>query len=128
MRDNHEGMPEFINAFEDDSNYFLRVKVTLGSESKSYQFGVSRSGYLATKRMFQSRPFDMMPGLKYRYFYAGSSKIWESQLHEMTVRIEQGKDATSMVFEVPKDLHANLLWFKRLESFTEASYLEVTEA
>ncbi len=127
MRDNHDGMPEFIDVFEEDGHYFLRVKVTLDSESRSYQFGVSKNGYLSMKRMFQSRPFDMMPGLKYRYFYAGSSKIWESQLHEMSVRIEQAKDATSKVFQVPKDLHANLLWFKRLESFTDASYLEIEE-
>jgi len=43
----------------------------------------------------------------------------------MTVRIEQGRDATTMEFEIPKELHANLLWFSQLKDADEARYLEI---
>lgn len=42
----------------------------------------------------------------------------------MNVRIELNKDATKAEIEIPKTLHANLLWFDRLKSFDEALYLE----
>ena len=69
MRDNHKGMPEIIDAFEKDEHYFAVVEVEIDDVFKKFQFGVSRDGYLALKRALQLRPFDKMPGLKYRYFY-----------------------------------------------------------
>ena len=42
----------------------------------------------------------------------------------MNVRIELNQDSTKKEIEIPKDLHANLLWFDRLKSFDEALYLE----
>jgi len=121
MRDNHKGMPEIIDAFEEDDHYFAVLGVGIDDVFKKFQFGVSRDGYLALKRVLQLRPLDMMPGLKYRYFYSGS---WGSDKYKMSVRIELDQDSTKNEIEIPKDLHANLLWFDRLKSFDEALYLE----
>jgi len=121
MRDNHDGMMEFINAFEKDGHYFAIVEL----ESKKFQFGVSRAGYRVLKRVLQARPFDQMPGLKYRYFYSGSQKIALTEHYSMQVRIELYQDATQGQFDIPKDLHANLLWFRRLENIEDATYLEI---
>ena len=68
----------------------------------------------------------MMPGLEYRYFYAGSSKRPPEERYTMSVRIELDKDAKQKEFDIPKDLHGNLLWFQRLDSLAEAEHLELT--
>jgi hypothetical protein len=121
MRDNHEGMIEFVDAFEQDGRYFAVVELKL----KRFQFGISRPGYLALKKTRQLRPFDLMPGLKYRYFYASSQRKLGDDEFSMNVRIELDRDATSKELAIPKDLHANLLWFSRLENIADAEYLEI---
>jgi hypothetical protein len=121
MRDNHAGMPEIIDAFQIDIHYFAVVEIEIERVFKKFQFGVSREGCLALRRTLQLRPFDLMPGLHYRYFYSGSGG---SEKYKMNVRIELNKDATKAEIEIPKTLHANLLWFDRLKSFDEALYLE----
>jgi len=45
----------------------------------------------------------------------------------MFVRIELGRDGTTKEFEIPKDLHANLLWFSQLENSDDAKYLEIDD-
>lgn len=121
MRDNHDGMLEFIDAYEKDEHFFAVVEF----RSKKYQFGVSRHSYQILKRVMQLRPFDMMPGRKYRYFYAGSQRKLGDDAFSMEVRIELDRDATKKVLAVPKDLHTNLLWFARLENTADAEYLEI---
>jgi hypothetical protein len=127
MRDNHEGMPELIRAFEKDGHYFLIIEIDWEHQKKRYQFGVLRKNYLILQRILETRTFDMMPGLKYRYFYAGSSHPLDLSSASMFVRIELGRDATIREFEIPKDLHANLLWFTQLKSIEDARYLEIAD-
>lgn len=123
MRDNHEGMIELSDAFERDGHFFVVIE----KESRKFQFGVSRNGYLAIRRAIQIRPFDAMPGLKYRYFYAGSQRRKAgTEDYSMSVRIELNRDASKVTIDIPKDLHANLLWFDRLEDLGEADYLKMT--
>jgi hypothetical protein len=122
MRDNHEGILEFIDAFERDEHYFAIIE----HQSRRLKFGVSRAGYRAIRKAMQLRPFDMMPGLKYRHFYAGSQKTAHAEKYWMEVRTELGRDATKERIDIPKDLHANLLWFQRLQNLDDAAYLENT--
>lgn len=125
MRDNHEGKPEFIRGPEKDGHYFVIIEIHWASQKKRYQFGVSRKSYLVMQRVLQTRTFDTMPGLKYRYFYARSSHPLDFTTASMFVRIELGRDATTKEFEIPKELHANLLWFSRLSNPEDATYLEM---
>jgi len=124
MRDNHDGMLELIRAFEKDSHYFAIVEKDWGLETRTYQLGVSRKAYLVLQRIFQTRTFDMMPGLQYRYFYAGSCRPLDSKTDLVFVRIELGRNSKTKQFEIPKELHANLLWFSQLENAYDAAYLE----
>jgi hypothetical protein len=125
MRDNHTGMPELLEVFEKSAHYFARIEIVRGDQTKRFQFGVSRVGYLALKRTLQERPFDRMPGLKYRYFYISSQRPYLADEYVMFVRVELGRDATKVEITIPKDLHSNLLWFSRLLSLDDAAYLEV---
>jgi len=121
MLDNHEGMIEFISAFEKDEHYFAIVE----HRSRKFQFGVSRAGYKAIRKAMQFRPFDTMPGPKYRCFYSGSYKTVGPEAYRMEVRVELLRDAAKEQIDIPKDLHANLLWFQRLANIEDAAYLEI---
>ena len=121
MRDNHEGMIEFIDAFEKDGQYFG----VIDHKSKRYQFGITPPGYRALRKAMQIRKFDMMPGLKYRYFYVSSQKVAPEEYYWMEVRVELGRDATKERIDIPKELHANLLWMARLKNVADAHHLVI---
>lgn len=124
MRDNHEKMPEIIDASEGENYYLGVVEIEIDGIYRKFQFGVTRNSYLALKKILQLRPFDMMPGLKYRYFFAGSyHKIMDSADCGMDIRVEQDRNAAKKEVIVPKDLLANLIWFSKLASFDEAAHL-----
>ncbi len=93
MRDNHKGMPEIVDTFVDaDGIHNGIVAIEIDSEIKKFRFGVSLASYHALKRILQLRPFDTMPGLKHRYFYAGSCRKLESANYEVAIRVEQGSN------------------------------------
>lgn len=122
MRDDHEGMPEIIDAFEMDGQYFGIVGVEISGESRKFGFGISQAGYRALKRVLQLRPFDSLPGLKHRYYFAAVYRKAQGSL-EMQVRVEQGKNGKQLAAHAPKDLIANLKWFMELKDFSEAAHL-----
>lgn len=124
MRDNHEGMPEIIDAFEKRGQYFGIVGIQVLSESKQFQFGISSDGYRALRKILQLRPFDTMPGVKQRYFFAGSyGTIPSSSEFRTDVRVEQSREGKNVEVRVPKDLLSNLVWFATMEDFGEAAHL-----
>ncbi len=124
MRDNHKGMPEIVDAFIDEKEQYTGVvAIEINDQIQKFGFNVSPAGYRVLKRVLQLRPFDLMPGLKYRYFYVGSYRKLELPNCEITIRVEQGKDGKEFVVEAPMQLLQNLIWFQGLESFSEAAHL-----
>jgi len=124
MRDNHDGMPELLGAYEHDGHFFGAVAVTLGSECRHFEFGLPRSDYTALQRILQSRPFDQLPGLRYRYFISFAiSRIPGTERAEVSIRVEQGRTSRHFDYEVPFSLASNLLWFARLKDFAAASHI-----
>ena len=126
-RDNHEGMPQIIDAFEKEGLYFGVGEITLGKICKQFQFGVSLDGYRALRIILQLRQFNAMPGLKHRHFFALSyGEISDSSDYKVGIRIEQGKNGRKIEARVPKDLLANLVWwvwFSQIKDFAEAAHL-----
>ena len=133
MRDNHEGMPEIVDAFKDDEQHFGVFAVEIGGITKKFHFGVTRQGYLTLKKVLQLRPFDMMPGLKHQYFYAGGSfRLLDTETLELgdceiAIRVEQGKNGKTVSLEAPKELMQNLNWAKQLKDFSETAHLREVE-
>jgi hypothetical protein len=125
MRDNHEGMPEILDAFEKDGHYFSIVRLEHNGQERRFRFGVSHHGYLALKRVFELRPFSTMPGLVCRYFFVPSYCRLDESHMMMTVRVEQGRDGKQMEIEAPRDLVANLKWFIELDDWQKAEHLHV---
>ena len=126
MRDNHEGYPEIVRAYERDGQYFGAVRLDRSGETATVEFGVSAAGYSALKRILSARPFDSLPGVPYRHFFCGSytSSKPGQDVFAFAIRVEQGETAKNVQFEGPKTLLASLLWFQRLESLGETSALK----
>src|SRR5882672_10160498 len=128
MRDSHQGMPEIINAFEQDAQYFGVVRIERDGVAKQFQFGVSISGYWALKRILQLRPFDLMPGIKQRYFFVQEYvRLSGSPDVNADIRVEQHRDGRQVEVRMPRDLHSNLLWFCEIKTFDEAAHLMEVE-
>ena len=124
MRDTHAGMPEFFEAFQEQEEYFGILGLSIDGNTRVFQFGVTRKGYLTLKRILQTRPFNQMPGLIHQYFLVGSShSLDELEEHFIHVRVEQGRDAKNIKFQAPEELTANLQWFKEIKDFDEARHL-----
>ena len=95
MRDNHDGYPELLDAYERDGLYFGAVRVTIAGEAAAFEFGVEQRGYVSLKQILQTRPFD--PLGKHRYFFKGnfSKREPDSDTVSFGVRIEQGVNGKS---------------------------------
>jgi hypothetical protein len=125
MRDNHEGLPEILGAFQEGENYFALVQLERLGEQRCFRFGVSQDGYLAIRRALQLRPFDQMPGVQSRYFFVPAVRRLESGRVMLTVRVEQGRDGKQVETESSRDLVANLMWFYELDDWSKAKHLVV---
>lgn len=126
MRDNHEGYVEIVNAYEREGQYLGAIRVNHLGEPRSLEFGVSQAGYYALRRILNLRPFDSMPGVRYRFFFTGGyGKVLSAGTDpfEMHMRVEQGCRAEGLTVQGPKDLLANLLWFMQLKSPDETVHL-----
>jgi hypothetical protein len=126
MRDNPEGYLELRDAYERDGLYFGVVRVHTPSDTASLEFGVEREGYLALRRIFESRPFGSMPGVKHRFYFTGSHSA-EKLAHqpvEIGIRIEEGMNGKSLYFSCPLPLAKNLKWFLYLKDLQEATALK----
>ena len=123
MRDSHNGMPEIIAGFERDGLHFGAVRLLLEDELVSVEFGLDETGYVAIRRILQSRPFGVT-GMSYKYFFAKSYSRVGSETVRFSVRVESGKDAKQFEFDGPAALVANLLWFGKLQDQHEVSFLK----
>lgn len=129
MRDNREGMPEIIDAFKENEQHFGIIAIEINGRTKKFRFGVSRQSYLTLKKILQLRPFDLMPGLKHNYFFAGGSfrlvnvETLELGNCEITIRVEQNKNGKEITIPAPKELMQNLNWAKQMKDFNEATHL-----
>ena len=129
MRDNHHGYPELVATYERDGLYFGVVRVTLLSNSAAFEFGVGRRGYVALTRILQSRIFNQMPGVAYRYFFTGSygRELKDDNSVTIAIRVEQGTASKNVDFESPVSLASNLRWFFSLTDLNEAAALKRIE-
>ena len=122
-------MPEILDAFEKDGQYFGVVGIQVLGESKQFQFSISSNGYRALRKIFQLRPFDTMPGVKQKYFFAGSyGRIPSSSEFRTDVRVEQNREGMNVEVRIPKDLLSNLVWFSTIKDFGEAAHLPEANA
>ena len=127
MRDNHLGYPEIISACERNGQWFGVTRLVLADGTADVEFGVSASGYFALKRILDSRPFDSLPGLAYRYFFTGSftgAMKPGQEVFDFHVRVECGGAGKEFAFRGPKTLLANLIWFSELKSVEQTSGLK----
>jgi hypothetical protein len=124
MRDNSQNMIELVRTFESDGHFFAVFCICIDSSWQNYQIGVQKDAQAALQKVFQKRPFDSLPGVKYRYFFTGTcSNGKDTGQPSMQVRIESEGQATSEHFHVPIELLQNLVWFSELSDSADASHL-----
>lgn len=126
VRDNHQGYPEILRAYERDGFYFGVVRLEIANDSASFEFGVEPKGCVALKRILQFRPFDQMPGITYRYFFTGNygrRKLGEQPV-TIRIRIEQAHSSGNFEFDCPTSLASNLRWFYKLRDLSQAAQLK----
>jgi len=125
MRDNHDGYPELLDAYERDGLYFGAVRVTVAGETAAFEFGVEQRGYVSLKQILQTRPFD--PLGKHRYFFKGnfSKREPDSDTVSFGVRIEHGVNGKSFEnFSGPVSLVSNLMWFQSMRDLQNTTALK----
>jgi hypothetical protein len=82
-------------------------------------FGVTREGYLALRRILESRPFGSMPNVKHSCYFTGGYGR-----DTISVRIEEGMNGRKTWFNCLTSLVCNLLWFLRMEDVRHAEALK----
>lgn len=123
MRDTHKGMPEIVDAFKDSEQFFGVVAIEIKGVTKKLRFGLSQAGYYTFKRVLQLRPFDAMPGLKHRYFYAYTWRNLGLIWCEAGFRVELGNLGRTRYVKAPAELLRHLNWFYELKDFSETAHL-----
>jgi hypothetical protein len=121
----HNGL-ELRDAYERDGLYFGVVRVRTSSKTASIEFGVEKAGYLALRRIFGTRPFGSMPGVKHRFFFTGSHSAEKPSGEPITIgiRVEEGTYGKNFGFPCPLSLAKNLKWFLNLKDLQETSALK----
>src|SRR4026208_118780 len=128
MRDNHDGLPEILDAIERGGEYFALIQLEREGKQARFQFAVTRAGYSAVKRALQLRPFDQMPGARYRVFFVPSVQRLENERVMMWIRVEQGTLGKQMEVEAPEFLFANLMWFWELNDWQAAEQFRIEDS
>jgi hypothetical protein len=124
MRDNHDGYPELLDAYEREGSYFGAVRVIVAGEVAAFEFALDQRGYLSLKRVLQWRPFE--PRGQYRYFFRGNFSKREAASDAVTfsVRIEEVANGKGFDFDGPASLVSNLLWFQSLKDLQPTASLK----
>ena len=124
MRDNHKQLPEIISVFQRDGNYFGIIETSISEDFRKFEIGLQADAYSTIQKILQSRPFDSMPGVKYRYFFVPTvQKSLDGKTCSVQIRIEQGQNSKQLDFVVPHILAQNITWFFQLKDFSEAKHL-----
>ena len=124
MRDRDSSAPELLSAGQSREGMFAEVALERDGMSQRLRFGISAEALSVLRVILGSRPFDTMPGLHYRYFYAGQGgRGGDEGVHLLYVRVEQGQDARTLTFDAPRDLVGVLQWFQDLPTLSAAEHL-----
>ncbi|HQL53291.1 MAG TPA: hypothetical protein PLQ87_01160 [Phycisphaerae bacterium] len=125
MRHPLEKLPEIVAAYSRDGLYFASIRLSRAGVGRVFELGISRASYLALRRVFQTRPFDALPGLRQRYYFEWPHRRNDADPNRCsgTIRIEQDRRGRNMEFELPQQLIANLLWFYEMETLEPARHL-----
>ncbi len=118
-------LPEIVDAYDRDGLFYAAIRLQRAGEDKVFELGISRTSYLALRRVLQTRPFDPMSGVPRRYFFVPSYSRNDVDPDRCsgTIRIEQGRDGKDFTFDLPQQLIANLLWFLEMKTLEPASHL-----
>ncbi|GAB3868133.1 hypothetical protein GCM10028824_12200 [Hymenobacter segetis] len=125
-RETNEGMVQILDAVRENGFYGCKIRIILDDEEITMKFGTNEKGFMQLKKLLSFQPFESVEAGKYQYFYAGV--YWETGTQELArIRIEQAKRHKQFEVELPKELGANLQWFKIAKDKSQLAHLIVFE-
>jgi hypothetical protein len=125
MRDNNKGLSEIIEVYSKKGCHFAIIKKEINNITKAFEIGISKKSYLCLLKILSIRPFDNIPGLRYRYFHVPSIRRNSIRdIYYTEIRIEQGKNGKQFEVECTKELISNLIWFFELKDFKLTKHLK----
>ena len=118
-------MPELITTYAREDHYFGVVRKVINGIAGKYEFGMSEEGYKSLKKILEFRPFDLMPGLEYRYYFMSPVGSYHGTGgYQIQILVIQGNDRKAFQFKVPQTLMSNLTWFMDVASADELTHLK----
>ncbi len=66
MRDNHEQLPELLEAFKENENHFGIVAISKNDKIYKYKIGIFEKEYRVRKKIKRHKPFDSLNTTPYR--------------------------------------------------------------
>ncbi len=128
MWSDQELRTEILDAYERDGNFFGVVRVTAADKTARIEFGLDKKGYVALRKILQTRPFDRTPGVPHRFFFLATVRKEPKSARDVpvtiSIRIEQGRFGKHFDFDGPLSLASNLQWFDQLKDISEAAALK----
>lgn len=126
MRENHDDLPEILDAYERDGFCFGVVGIGSNDEQKAFEFGVDLEGYRVLRRILQERPTKQTGIRTCRYYFVPSvRRLAEQGRIEFDIRIEDGREGRQFSFIGPQALVSNLMWFFELKGLNGTEHLKV---
>ncbi|MDA0206208.1 MAG: hypothetical protein O3A53_06390 [Acidobacteria bacterium] len=111
-------MPELIDAYERQGHFYGTVQLRLNAVAPLVEFGLTPGSYRAMKKILSLRPFDAIPGLSYRFFFAGAARK-----DLIRIRVELDRKSKQLEAAVPPELSANLEWLISVDDPKALSHL-----
>lgn len=105
-----KNVTELLATYERRGLYFGSVRVTIGTESRTLEFGVSVEDHEALRNIFQTHLSHLDP-TRDHYFIPNSMDQIDEHRAEIQVRIENDRYGTKLPFGVPFSLAKTLCWF-----------------
>jgi hypothetical protein len=96
MRDNSEGMVEIVRSYQLAGVWHGLVRVTIQGETRLLDWPLSPAARTGFARVLNLRPFDQLPGLPHRFYFALSRPEVEKLVHDSTAIAMQARDALAL--------------------------------
>jgi hypothetical protein len=115
-------IPEICRAYEENDDWFLELRHTIGGIARLYRIGITMPEYKDLQRVLQYRPYDSLDRSKPKIYFVPAVAKRDGAV-EVAFRIVQGKNAKNHEFKITERLASNLIWFYKLETHDDAMYL-----
>ena len=122
---------DIVDVNDDLCGPYVRIQAKLGDEGLEILFGLDKFTYVNLKKIFHSRYFDNLPGLKYKYrlIVGGNYETYREDINEQQtyfakVECVLGNKRKYIKFACSELYISNIIWFNTFRSIAELQHLD----